>query len=418
MADPPIEALRTPKGIRTCGHHRERPALILGARYPAVALVQALAPRGVACRVCAPLPLQAAWSRYARYSRMPSCGDTDAALARLEDIVARGAGRPVIFPAGDAEARLLAKARDRLSRVADCSVSSADTVTTLLDKGLFYARAAKLGLSCPTALPLDPSSRIAPLPFPFVVKPRNYTDLLSQGSPNRARPTGFKFARIENDRGWSDFLRVQDGNLASFIAQSLVPGGTDDRYALSIFATRETGLVRAFAARVLRSWPDGYGNTILAENAVVPDALLDEVAHAVRGFALEGIAEFEYRRDAATGAFSLIEINPRVSTWTQLARLGPADPIWAAYAHACGTDVSPGVVNAEPGRLKIVRALSDLTNAWTRLPKGHPARRIGPTRWRRSVAAESTHIVETDRRDWTLAFGCAGLQVVDMLRGQ
>lgn len=396
-----------------------RPAVILGARFPAVALIQSLSPRGVPCWVASSRPHQAAWSRYARWRRLPSISSHEENAVHALELWLAGFGeRPVIFPAGDAEALTLARHRDRLGAVADVCVAGLEAVEVVLDKTRFYAWAEGERLSSPRAVPVG--SGQAPLPFPFIVKPRNFS-LLVAGDVRGAggvKPSRYKLRKILNEPDWARFRSEQAGNLERFLAQALVEGGPEERFSIGVAADEQGAPTAVFVGRVLRTWPVGHGNTMLGQNDEVPDEVLVEVEAVSRNLRLRGIAEYEYRRDPCTGRFHLIEVNPRAWTWLQASRGTSADIAFSAYLYTCGDAAAAAVLNGPPGRVRAVRAIADLTNLWLRYPRGHPDRNPSPGRWLRSIRGDTTLIIETDRRDWSLALACAAFQAVDLVRGE
>jgi predicted ATP-grasp superfamily ATP-dependent carboligase len=385
-----------------------------------LAIVQTLAHRGVPCWVCAPRRLQAAWSRFCRFRRLPDFHDRETdAVEGLVRLLREIGGRPIVFPAGDIEALALARHSERLGALAELCVSDHQTVELVLDKRRFYAWSGEQKLSCPVTVPL--TGEAMPLDPPFVIKPENYSFLTADYLQCRqgSSPFGFKFRRIDDAAGWQDFLSRHRQRLDRFVAQELIQGADDDRYSVGIYSDRGARVRAVFVGRVLRCYPPFFGNTVLGQNDCVPDAVLEEVTGIVKRLGLSGIAEFEYRRDSSTGRHRLLEINPRSWSWMQASMSSNADVAWTAYRDLCGIDVAPvEIANTDPGRIKAVRAMADAANVLFRYPKGHRHRWIPAGTRRKSLAAQHLISIETHRSDWPLTLFCLLLLGRDILKNE
>lgn len=120
-----------------------------------------------------------------------------------------------------------------------------------------------------------------------------------------------------------------------------------------------------------------------------------------------------------SGRFRLLEINPRSWSWLQASASSRADIAWIAYRDLCGAKITPiRVANSDPGRIKAVRAIFDVTNILFRYPKGHQHLRIRPGAWRGSLSARHFIPIETYRFDWSLTLFCLVLLARDVLKNE
>jgi predicted ATP-grasp superfamily ATP-dependent carboligase len=73
------------------------------------------------------------------------------------------------------------------------------------------------------------------------------------------------------------------------------------------------------------------------ESVDIP-ALLEPTARLLRSLGYQGMAEVEYKLDAA-GEYKLIEINPRHWDWHRLGNASGVNLTWTAYCHLTGRPV-------------------------------------------------------------------------------
>ncbi len=110
-----------------------------------------------------------------------------------------------------------------------------------------------------------------------------------------------------------------------------------------------------FTGRKLRSWPPQAGVTTYAYTSSNPEVawLTRELCGAV-GF--RGICDLDWRHDAATGEYKLVDFNPRIGAQFRLfERADGVDVIRAMHLDLTGRALPPG--RQVDGRLYIVENL-------------------------------------------------------------
>jgi D-aspartate ligase len=395
------------------------PVFILGARLPALGVLRSLAPKGVACWVCESHRLQATWSRFASYWRVPDPRvDEQRMIDRLFELARKVEGRPVLIPTADHYAQVLAHHRLELeSRMNPC-VAPSDVVELFVDKRRFYEWGCGHGLSCPEAAPASDSQ----LPFapPFAVKPINFTDFLLTASkmPKGDKPSDMKFTMIDSETAWQAFRERHHSNLNQLLLQKYIRGTSANKYSVGIYANQRSQILGLFVGRTVRGYPARYGTTVLGQNDRVPVQVIDEVMRVVRDVGYTGIAEFEYRQDPVSGTFYLIEINPRCWSWIDAASMSKADIVWIAYRDLCGVSTEPVIDDEAPGSIKSVRVMSDMANVFWRYRRDDPTWLMTPRAWWRSLAAKKLALVEFARGDWLISLFCFALLLRDIIRNE
>lgn len=89
----------------------------------------------------------------------------------------------------------------------------------------------------------------------------------------------------------------------------------DERYTVGIYTDEDHCVKAVFTGRKVRRFPADIGDNIVGESCTVPETNIGNSIRIVEELQYSGIAEFEYKKDAVTGEYKLIEINPRSWSW-------------------------------------------------------------------------------------------------------
>jgi len=126
------------------------------------------------------------------------------------------------------------------------------------------------------------------------------------------------------------------------LLQQMVPGADDCLYVAACYLDRQGNSVAGFTAQKLLQVPEGFGTGCIVQAVDHPE-LLAAAVRLLQTMRFSGIAEVEFKRDATSGQYKLIEINPRA--WDQ-HRLGKAcgiDLVHIAYCDLMGLGRPPVV---------------------------------------------------------------------------
>jgi predicted ATP-grasp superfamily ATP-dependent carboligase len=118
---------------------------------------------------------------------------------------------------------------------------------------------------------------------------------------------------------------------ARALLQEMVPGGDDCLRIVACYMDRQSNLAGAFGTHKLLQSPEQFGTGVIVEAADCSE-LLDPTVRLLKAMRYTGIAEVEYKWDAAAAAYRLIEINPR--PWDQ-HRLGDSCGVSLVYLAYC-----------------------------------------------------------------------------------
>jgi D-aspartate ligase len=308
------------------------PVLLLGG----VSLVRALGLAGIPAIVAGSDVAEPAFaSRYcAGRCLLPPPEQGDAAIdaiVRIGDRLSALYGRRVPLMYGnDDYLELIYAHRQRLERYFLLLLNDAEVADALLVKDRFQAFAEGRGLPVPRSLRWegDGPGALAAAEGPVLVKPSNKVDW--HDSMLRRRVFHDAKALIFA----SGAQAAAEPNVAIFheqlTFQEYVPG--DDRCIWSFHGITDGDgvMLDSFIGRKLRTYPTRTGESSFIEldNDAELRALGVEIAAKVP---LKGVFKMDFKKDARTGRWNLLEINARFNLWHYLGARNGVNLLRVAY---------------------------------------------------------------------------------------
>ena len=306
----------------------------------------------------------------------PFLEDPCSALASLG---AEAGQRPILIPCTDEFVWWLDANRTALSEHADFLLADSESLERLSDKARFCKEAAARGEPIPrTRIVTDPAEldeAAEALGFPLIVKP-------ARRSPEWMRATGGeKVLKIEDGAGVATRVRPLFEVGVPIVLQSWIPGGDDCMYSVFVCLDRNhRPAMPPLVVQKLRQWPPETGVGCLARQVEAPD-----LAETALRFLVErdfvGTGSLQFKRDASTGRFLLIEMNTRFALSFPLCE---ASGLEATRIHCRLAAEEPVAAETEipiPGR-KWICWKRDLASAWELRRHG----RLSIGEWIRSLA--------------------------------
>ena len=317
-------------------------AIVLNMFYTGLGIARSLGERGVpVIGLSARRGVFGNFTRYAKILRCPDSRQEPEALAAF--LIALGkklGGRSVIFPTRDDDLVFLDRFRSDLAPYFSLVVAESDVLEASLNKWETYVWAQRANVASPKCWEIDERTDItriaADCTYPCVLKP------LSSHH--------WRLGKNWNLVGSRKAIGISSASelLAEYevigradkraLLQEMVPGGATDLVILACFLNRKSQWVTGFNTRKLVQVPEKFGTGCIVEDAYRPE-LLERTARLLETMRFTGIAEVEYKWDAAADDYKLIEINPR--PWDQ-HRLGNAcgvDLMYIAYCEHAGLPI-------------------------------------------------------------------------------
>jgi predicted ATP-grasp superfamily ATP-dependent carboligase len=397
-------------------------AIVFNCHYNGLSILQELGRHGIPCIAMDSTRSIGTFSKHARWVRCPDPASAESEFVDfLYDFCAAQGRKPVLFPTNDEWAVAIAKQRRRLSEVAVPCVGDWSGVRQVIEKDVFYEIGRERGYLTPRSWRIDELDDLQDDDYPIAVKPRfrrTASDTVRAG--HQSEMDRLRLAVLENRGELARFLEDERGFVDDLIFQEYVSGLSDCMYTIGVYAAQDHGVRGVFTGRKVRGYPAEFGDCIVGEAHDVPPELVAHTRRIVEDLELSGILEFEYKRDARTGVFRLIEINPRSWSWVGITPAAGVNLPLLAYGDLGDSDFMPdGRGNgAHPaGSVRYYKAFPDLVNSVLRYRRYHPEWHQSPWSWWRELRGIDTVIVaEFHARDHLVTIVSALLEGRALLR--
>jgi len=290
---------------------------------------------------------------------------------------------PVLFYGQDVDLLFVSRHRDRLNEAFRFVIADAPLVEELVDKARFGELARRLGLPVPSSVRIDAgevSPSDLPLTFPLVVKP------VARGRGNWAAVAdGAKALQAATPGELGAIWPRLAGERLEVMVQEMIPGPETRVESYHVYVDQAGEVAAEFTGRKIRTYPSAYGETTALEITAAHDvAKLGR--ELVRRIGLQGVAKFDFKRDAA-GRLHLLEVNPRFNLWHHPGARAGANLPALVYADLTGS-ARPRPQAVRPG----VRWVYHAHDARAARLQGMPLRRWVP--W--AMSAEAKSVVALD----------------------
>ena len=247
---------------------------------------------------------------------LPSFDRADAAVAALERLgerlVAQTGSPAALLYGSDDALDLIYPHRERLSRVYRLLLNDPGVAEALLEKDRFQSFAEARGLSVPRSIAWE---ALASHEGPVVVKPSAKSDWYA--STLKKQVFGDAKALVFDSGAVAAAHEGVAAHHGELTCQEYVSG--DDRCVWSYHAVAdETGAVLdSFIGRKIRTYPPGAGESAFIEMER-DEELRETAARIAAQVPLKGVFKMDFKRDARTGRWYLLEINARCNLWHHL----------------------------------------------------------------------------------------------------
>lgn len=331
-------------------------ALVIGGNLNGLSIARSLGREGVPVWVVTPPSIKlASSSRYTQRTLPWPDGDDDSQVAYLLELADRHhLDRWVLYPTSDESAAVISKFRDALSHRFRVTTPTWDILRWAYDKRLTYQLAAEQQVDYPlTFCPrreVDINSYA--LHFPMILKPATHA-FASRFTADKAWPAANLSELITRYRKALEMIPPE-----LILVQERIPGGGESQFSYAALC-RDGEAIASLTARRTRQYPIDFGySSSMVETLDVPEivAYSERLLSAIR---YTGLVEVEYKLDPRDERYKLLDINPRLWTWSTLgARAGVDFPylLWQ-------------MMMDEPVRKQIARAGA----RWVRMSTDVPA---------------------------------------------
>lgn len=288
-------------------------ALVLGSNLNGLTIARSLGRQGVSVWVVtSPNIKLASYSRYTHRTLPLPNGESEAQVGYLLDLAARHRlDGWVLFPTSDESAALLSKFHVTLSSRYRVSTPTWDILQWAYDKRLTYRLAAQEKVDHPVTLYPASESDLDACVFPAILKPAAHV-AVNRFTAAKAWPVADREGLLARYREARELIPPE-----LILIQERIPGGGESQFSYAALC-REGKPIASLTARRTRQYPVDFGySSSFVETLDVPEIVAPS-RRLLAAIRYTGLVEIEYKFDARNGRYKLLDINPRLWTWSPL----------------------------------------------------------------------------------------------------
>jgi len=310
-------------------------ALVLGGNLNGLTIARSLGRRGVPVWVAtSPNIKLASYSRYTHRTLPWPNVECEAQVDYLLELAARHKlDGWVLFPTSDESAALLSKFRVALSTRYRVSTPTWDILQWAYDKRLTYRLAEQEKVDYPATRYPASEADLGACAFPAILKPAAHVAV----------------NRFTADKAW--LVTNREELLARYrearelippdliLLQELIPGGGESQFSYASLC-RDGQPIASLTARRTRQYPVDFGySSSFVETLEVPEIVAPS-RRLLAAIRYTGLVEIEYKFDARNGGYKLLDINPRLWTWSPLGGRAGTDFPYLLWRMMMNRDVA------------------------------------------------------------------------------
>jgi D-aspartate ligase len=320
-------------------------AVVMNMCYTGLGIARSLGEHGVPVTgLSAMRGIYGNFTRYAKIRRCPdSKHDPKGLLDYMLDLGTRADHKQIIFPTRDHDLVFLDRFRSELKPYFAVMIPSPQCLRACLDKWETYRFARRANVPAPGCWKIESLENLeatigGDLRFPCVLKPLAAYHWRGSETWNRV---GERKAICVQSAGElrREYATVSSAEPRALI-QEFVPGSDDQLFVAACYLDDHSTLRAGFTAQKLVQVPEGFGTGCIIQAVNRPD-LLATAVRLLQEIRFTGIAEVEFKWDARSGEYLLIEVNPRPWDQHRLGLASGTDVIWHAYCTAAGLPGAP-----------------------------------------------------------------------------
>ncbi len=168
--------------------------------------------------------------------------------------------------------------------------------------------------------------------YPCIVKPVD--------SPAFVAYFRRKLFKVHNREELTRALNEAERAGLEVIVQRIIPGFDDHMYTFDAYLNQDSKVTHWVSCRKLRQYPINFGASVYTEHHQVPE-LLEIGGEFLERIQWKGFAEIEFKKDADTGQFYLIEVNVRITNLNVLLHQVGMNIPYITYCELTGHEAVP-----------------------------------------------------------------------------
>ncbi|TGB02861.1 carboxylate--amine ligase [Halobacillus salinus] len=268
--------------------------------------------------------------------------DPEGLVAFLTDYAKQQSETPVLIPTADPYVEFVDAHLVELKKHFLIPQTEQGLYTKIMDKGTLHTLASEHGVAVPETVEVDEENFVQKvnetIQYPCLVKPVD--------SPSFVSKFRRKLFKVHNEEELLEKVgQAKDADI-EVIVQRMIPGFDDHMYTFDAYLNQEAKVTHWMTCQKLRQFPVNYGASVYTQQKHVPE-LYDLGAKFLEGIGYKGFAEIEFKKDAETGRFYLIEINVRITNLNNLLYKAGLNIPYITYRDLIGEPLEPKAIQED-----------------------------------------------------------------------
>ena len=252
--------------------------------------------------------------------------------------------KPVLMPCADPYVEVTDKQRDRLMRHYLMPGMPQGLQTALLEKDALAAFCRKHQVKIPETLTLDTPDLLAEVDrqigYPCLLKPINSHAFVAVFRK--------KMFRADDREELIEAIQKAKAENLEVLIQRIIPGFDDHMYTYDAHLNEASKVTHWLTCQKYRQYPINFGASVYTGQKHVPE--LHEIgAPFLEAVGYKGFAEIEFKKDAKTGDFYLIEVNTRYSNLNVLVKQAGLNMPYITYCELVGNPLQEKAITRNTG---------------------------------------------------------------------
>jgi len=254
----------------------------------------------------------------------------------MVDYAKKETSKPVLFPSGDPYVEFIDRNFDALKEYYLFPMDKKGKWTDAMMKDTLEKLAVKYQMPIPPSVELNDKELTKKVEeivgYPCILKPTESTMFVA-----KFRVKNFI---LNNKEELLKFKKtIQESNLDG-VVQRIIPGFDDHMYTYDAYLNKDSEVTHWMTCQKHRQFPINYGASVYTEQRLVPE--LHEVSKRFfKEIGYKGFGEIEFKKDANTGLFYMIEINTRTTNLNNLLYKAGINFPLLAYREMVGEKIVP-----------------------------------------------------------------------------
>lgn len=244
--------------------------------------------------------------------------------------------KPVLFPSGDPYVEFMDKNFDVLKEYYLFPMDQKGKWTDIMLKDTLEKLALEFGMPIPESVVLydEHLEEVVQekIGYPCILKPTESTMFVA-----KFRAKNFI---LKNREDLLKYKSIIEESKLSGVVQRIIPGFDDHMYTYDAYINEDYDVTHWMTCQKHRQFPINFGASVYTEQRLVPE-LHDMSKNFFKNIKYRGFGEIEFKKDAVTGKYYMIEINTRTTNLNSLLLKAGVNFPLLAYREMTGEKIIP-----------------------------------------------------------------------------